>query len=298
MATTDIRPEPPLVVVVGPTASGKTGLAIKLAKEFNGEIISADSRAIYRGLDIGTAKPSVEEQQGIPHWGIDLVNPGERFTAADFQLYARIKIAEIRARGHVPFLVGGTGLYIDAVVYNFEFPKAGNDEARRTEFDKLSIEALHKYCADNNIGLPENKQNKRYVVANILRAGSPPKRLTQPISNTVIVGITTDKLELHQRISERSQHIFTDAAIAEALAVASKCGWGSEAMTGNIYPLIRQYLAGELSHEAAIERFIILDRQLAKRQLVWLRRSEHITWLPLGEAHTYIARLLVSLSNS
>ena len=100
----------PLIVIVGPTASGKTGLSIKLAKKFNGEIISADSRAIYRGLDIGTAKPSIEERQGVVHWGIDLVNPGEYYTAADFKRYAYAKIDDIRSRGHLPILAGGSGL--------------------------------------------------------------------------------------------------------------------------------------------------------------------------------------------
>ena len=107
----------PLVVIAGPTASGKTELAIRIAKKFNGEVISADSRAIYRGLDIGTAKPTSEEQQGIPHWGIDIVDPGERFTAANFKVYAQRKISEIRSRGHLPIIAGGTGLYIDSVLY-------------------------------------------------------------------------------------------------------------------------------------------------------------------------------------
>ena len=101
----------PLVVIVGPTASGKTELAIRIAKKFNGEVISADSRAIYRGLDIGTAKPTSEEQQGIPHWGIDIVDPGERFTAANFKVYAQRKISEIRSRGHLPIIAGGTGRF-------------------------------------------------------------------------------------------------------------------------------------------------------------------------------------------
>ena len=110
------RSQLPLIVIVGPTASGKTGLAIRLAREFGGEIISADSRAVYSGLDIGTAKPTEEEQQLAPHWGIDSALPSERFTAADFKQYAVQKIAEIRSRGHVPLLVGGTGLYVDSVV--------------------------------------------------------------------------------------------------------------------------------------------------------------------------------------
>ena len=109
------------IVIVGPTGSGKTGAAIELAKKIGGEIISADSRAIYKGMDIGTAKPSKEEQQGIPHFGLDLVNPGERFTVADWQKYTKEKIGEIKKRGHIPMVVGGTGLYIDSLVYDYHF---------------------------------------------------------------------------------------------------------------------------------------------------------------------------------
>lgn len=110
-----------VIVILGPTGSGKTGMAVKLAKAINGEVISADSRAIYKGMDVGTAKPSAAEMKGVPHFGLDLVEPGERFTVADFKAYAEEKIAEIRARGHVPIIAGGTGLYIDALVYNYQF---------------------------------------------------------------------------------------------------------------------------------------------------------------------------------
>lgn len=111
------RPKPKLLVIVGPTASGKSELALKIAKRFNGEIIAADSRTVYKGLDIGTAKPSKEDQQAVPHWGLDLVEPGENFTAADFKRYAKDKIAEIKDRNHLPIAVGGTGLYTDSLVF-------------------------------------------------------------------------------------------------------------------------------------------------------------------------------------
>ena len=111
--------ETPLIVIVGPTASGKTSLAIKLAKKFGGEIICADSRTVYRDMDIGTAKPTLVERQEVAHWGLDLVEPGQLFSAADFKEYATKRIAEIRDRGNIPFLVGGTGLYIDGVIFNF-----------------------------------------------------------------------------------------------------------------------------------------------------------------------------------
>lgn len=123
------------IVIVGPTASGKTGVSIDLAKQIDGEIISADSRAIYKGMDIGTAKPSLKEQQGIPHWGIDLVEPGERFTVADWKVYAKQKIAEIKARGKVPIVVGGTGLYIDALVFDYNFTQG----AKSTQSDRVEM---------------------------------------------------------------------------------------------------------------------------------------------------------------
>src|SRR5215216_6778680 len=111
----------PLITIVGPTASGKTSLAVELAEQFGGEIICADSRTVYRGMDIGTAKPSKADQKRVPHWGIDLVDPDQKFSAADFKVYANQKIKEIRARGHIPFLVGGTGLYVDAVIFDYQF---------------------------------------------------------------------------------------------------------------------------------------------------------------------------------
>lgn len=291
MATASVRPEPPLVVIVGPTASGKTGLAIRLALEFDGEVISADSRAIYKGLDIGTAKPTLEERSGVKHWGVDLVEPGERFTAADFKKYADVAIADIRKRGKVPILVGGTGLYVDAVIYDYSFA-APSPQNERQKFEKYSIEELHKYCHKNNIILPENKHNKRYVVNNIIRRNTVFSRRKNPINNTCIVGITTDKDILKQRIATRADSIFSPAMYEEAERAGSLYGWDCEAMTGNIYPLIRQYLEGEMNLDEAKVTFKILDWRLAKRQLTWLRRSEHIHWTSLDEAYTYIARLM------
>ena len=126
-----------VLVIVGPTGSGKTGAAIELAKRLNGEVISADSRAIYRGMDIGTAKPSLSEMDGVPHFGIDLVEPGERFTVADFKAYAEQKIAEIEERGHLPIIAGGTGLYVDALVYNYHF----NETVQKNCSDRTEVDS-------------------------------------------------------------------------------------------------------------------------------------------------------------
>lgn len=290
--------ELPLVVIAGPTASGKTSLAIKLAKKFGGEIISADSRAIFRGLTIGTAKPLEVEMEGVAHWGIDLVDPGQRFTVAEFQAYAMKKIREIRSRNHIPFLVGGTGLYINAIVYEYQFPPNTKDDERRMKFESMSIEELHIYCGKNNVPLPENDKNKRYVINTILRNGRTPKRRDRPVDNCIIVGITTEKNILTKRIHERAESIFSSGVVEEAQSAACKWGWDNEAMTGNIYPVIKQILEGEISLSEAKRRFEILDWRLAKRQMTWLKRDEHIRWMKLDQAHTYLAQYLATVNKS
>jgi len=282
---------PPLVVIVGPTASGKSSIAVELAEQYNGEIICADSRTIYKGMDIGTAKPSKVDQARVPHWGLDLISPDETFSAADFKLYAVQKIAEIRARGHVPFLVGGTGLYVDSVVFDYEFGPVADPEMR-SKLEQMSLEELHKYCIQHNISLPENHQNKRYVIRAIEQKGISTKRSETPIENTIIVGITTDREQLRERIQKRSEQLFDDGVVLEAKILGDTYGWENEAMTGNIYRLSHAYLdklitAGELKF-----RNETADWQLAKRQLTWLKRNQFITWVPLHEVKKYIAERL------
>ena len=297
MATRMERAEPPLIVIVVPTASGKTALAIKLALRYEGEIICADSRTIYKGMDIGTAKPSIKERLTVPHWGLDLVEPGERFTAADFQQYATEKIADIRTRGKVPFLVGGTGLYVDGLIFDYQFGDEG-DEARRNRFMEMSLEELYKYCDRNNIILPENSSNKRYIVRAIEQKGLNNRRRSEPISNSIIVGIATEKATLRTRIESRSEQLFEDGVVEEAKELGKKYGWDSEAMTGNIYPLARQYVEGALSLSEVKRLFVTRDWQLAKRQLTWLRRNPFICWLDLEEAYNYLSQELESWRKS
>ena len=207
------------------------------------------------------------------------------------------KIAEIRARGHIPLLVGGTGLYIDAVVYDFQFPQIDNVIEVRSRFMKRTNEELIEYCNKNNIKLPYNFHNKRHLVSQILRKGEVQKSGYAPRDNTVIVGIATEKSTLDERIKLRAKQIFASGVIDEAVAAAATYGWENEAMSGNIYPLIKQYLTGELTKSELQERFAIKDRQLAKRQVTWFKRNEHITWLSLEDAHTYIARYLENVNN-
>lgn len=288
--------ELPLVVIVGPTASGKSSTAMRIAKEFNGEIICADSRTIYKGMDIGTAKPTAEDQAEVPHWGLDLVQPGELFTAADFKYYAQQKVREIRSRGHLPLLVGGTGLYVDGVIFDYEFVKT--EPKLRTELEAMSLEELKVYCANNNVVLPENQQNRRYVIRAIERKNISGKRLHEPIANTIIVGITTNRDELRTRIGARAEQLFESGMVEEARKLGEKYGWNSEAMTGNIYKLVKQFLDGEFDEDELKERFVTSDWQLAKRQLTWLRRNPFIHWKSLDDAYIYIKERLIAANES
>lgn len=286
MAAKDIKSQP-LVVIVGPTASGKTSIAIELAAEFNGEIICADSRTIYRGMDIGTAKPTQEERQRIVHWGLDLVEPGEYFSAADFKKYANLKIEDIRKRGKVPFLVGGTGLYIDAVIFDFQFGPIA-DPVKRAWLEGQTLEQLYEYCSIYNVPLPENSKNKRYVIRAIEQKSDNHKRNDMIIDNTLVVGIATDRTILRTRIENRTEQFFDNGVVDEATMLGEKYGWNNEAMTGNIYPLVHMYLDGKLSLEEIKTKFTTLDWRLAKRQLTWLRRNEYIKWLSLTDAKSYL----------
>lgn len=282
----------PLVGIVGPTASGKSDVAMRLAKDFGGEIICADSRTIYKGMDIGTAKPSYDDQKRIKHHLLDVAEPGDRFTVVDFQKLAKEAIDDIRSRGKLPLLVGGSGLYVDSVIYNFDF-KIDYDPKQRKQLEAMSIEELHKYSKINNIKLPENSKNKRYVVRNIERKGAVVRSNNDILSTSIIVGIATEKDELIKRITQRTEHIFESGVANEARKLGEIYGWNSEAMTGNIYPILRKYLLGEISMDEAKEQFISADKKLAKRQMTWFKRNKNIHWCSNDEAYTYIAQELV-----
>ena len=286
--TNELHKDLPLVVIVGPTASGKTSLAVEIAEDFNGEIICADSRSIYKGANIGTAKPSQDDRSRAKHWGLDLAKPDEYFTVADFKKYANEKIIEIRSRGKVPILVGGTGLYVDSVIFDFNFGPIANIE-KRNELNNLTLENLHEYCIKNNIPLPENDKNKRYVVRAIERFGQNLSRRDEPIENTIIVGLLVDRSVLRDRIAARSEQFFENGVIEEAKGLGEKYGWENEAMKSNIYRLIKLYLSGEMSLSEIKAKNIIMDWRLAKRQMTWQKRNSFIKWLPLSDAKKYIS---------
>lgn len=281
----------PLIVIVGPTASGKTALAIEVAKMCQGEIICADSRTVYKGMDLGTAKPSIEERQGIPHWGLDIVAPDAQFTAADFQRYAEQKIQEIRSRGGVPIIAGGTGLYVDAVIFSYEFGDRA-DESHRQNLEAMSLGELHIYCNKNNITLPENYRNKRYVIRAIEQKGVNEKRSRHIINNTIVVGISTNRDELRTRIECRVEQMLQHGVVEEAKMLGKKYGWGSQGMTGNIYALVHEYQNNNMTLHELQQKALVQDWRLAKRQRTWFRRNSGIQWYSPDEAYDYLRQAL------
>ena len=284
---------PPLIVIVGPTASGKTALAIDIARQYDGEVICADSRTVYRGMDIGTAKPDMVERQEVVHWGLDLVEPGQRFTAAAWQAYARERIDDIRSRGKLPIVAGGTGLYVDGLIFDYQYPAQPSAEQREL-FESMSLEQLHKYCIDNNIILPENDKNKRHLVRRIVHDGQPNKRRQQIIDDAFVVGIATGVEQLRVKIAHRAEQMFADGVVEEAILLGKIYGWDSEAMSGNIYPLLRQHLAGKASIDEAKVAFATRDWQLAKRQMTWFRRNPYIAWGRADDCRQAVSQYLAS----
>jgi tRNA dimethylallyltransferase len=281
----------PLIVITGPTASGKSALALELAERYDGEVICADSRTVYRGMDIGTAKPTAEDQSRVPHHLLDVVDPGQQFTLHDFQQQAREAINDIRARGKVPFLVGGTGLYVDSVVLDFELGPAGDEKARQ-ELEALDTNELQKMLREQQISLPSNDRNRRHLIRALEQKGINDRGKTKPDETTYVVAIATDMEMLQERIAARAREMFTTGVIDEARRLGAKYGWESEAMTGNIYPILREVIEGRMTEEEAIEKFIIRDRQLVKRQITWLKRHEYVQWMSIEDARRYLEGVL------
>lgn len=189
------------------------------------------------------------------------------------------------------FWLGGTGLYIDSILFDYNF-NSPIDTVLRNILNPLTLEELYNYCKKNNIILPENCKNRRYIIRAIERNNKPIIRRIEPIDNTVIVGISTDKETLNHNIYSRNEHFLDIGVVEEAMVLSKRYGWDIESMTVNIYRLVRLYLENEISLEDLIVKATTNDRQLAKRQLTWFRRNSNIQWFNINEAKLYISHLL------
>ncbi len=253
----------PIIVIVGETASGKSALAMELAERFDGEIICADSRTVYKGMDIGTAKPTLNERSQIKHHLLDIVEPDEHFTVADFKKLANQAILAISKKGKLPIMVGGSGLYIDAVLFDFGFAQ-----------DKTARNPLNPRHLDPNE--PKVKQK--------LRPG------------TLIIGLKLDKEILEERIKKRVGQMFDDGLVAETRALAKRYNWDIDPMQTPGYKAVRQYLNGVITIDQTKDLFIRSDLQLAKKQRTWFKRNDSIQWVDdpikaVDIATTYLNKL-------
>lgn len=267
-----------LVVIVGPTASGKSDLAMHVAKTYGGEIITADSRTVYKGMDIGTAKPSKADQKEIPHWGLDLVKPGQRFTAYQFQKYAKSKIKDIQKRDKLPILVGGTGLYIDAVLFGFGFlPDADLDN--RAKLEALDIAQLQQIIENKDYKMPVNSQNKRHLIRTIETKGKIGTKSPQLLANTIVTGIMPPDDVLKDRINRRAEQLFAGGVIKETKELVHTYGEKVIKRSGGIiYKICLRLINGEINLEEAKELDKIADWQYVRRQRTWFKRNPHIEW--------------------
>jgi tRNA dimethylallyltransferase len=270
-----------LLAIVGPTASGKTDLAIQIARQHGGEVICADSRTVYRSMDVGTAKPTAAERAGVPHHLLDVVAPNQPFSAAEFQRLATRAIASVQHRGKLPILVGGTGLYVNAILYDYQFPAGANAE-RRAELEKLpTVELLRRLeQADPERAAAIDRRNPRRVVRALETAGLPriaPKALP---ASTLVVGLNPGLPELERRIAARTEQQLAGGLIAETQRLLRRYEALIEPLNTVPYRETIQFLRGEIDRHQLAELISLHNRQLAKRQLTWFKRNPDIHWEP------------------
>lgn len=281
----------PLIVIVGPTASGKSALALALAERYNGEIIAADSRTVYKGMDIGTAKPTSADQAKVPHHLLDVTTPDKVFTAAEFQRQANAAIADIESRGKLPILVGGSGLYIDGVIFDFKF-QPPVDQAERNMLGKMTIEELQAEIDEKGYPMPENSLNPRYLMRTIERKGVTEER-GDLRANTLVIGLAPDIKVLKGRILKRINEMVEDGLVEETKDLVKRYGKDAPGLLSTSYKAIIQHLDGELSLAGAKEQFALNDLHFAKRQKSWFKRNKHINWVAdQAAAHEIVKHFL------
>lgn len=286
--------KPKVIIICGPTASGKTALSIELAKQIDGEIVSADSMQIYKDMDIGSAKPSVEEMQGIKHYMLDFVSPEERYNVADYKEEAINAIQEILKKGKVPIVVGGTGLYVDSLIYGIEYPKMEFDEEYRKELEKRAeVEGLEKLYEEAQKIDPEamkiisTNDRKRIIrVLEIYKSTGKTKtqqeiesRKNEVPYDYKVFAINMDRELLYDRINRRVDIMIEQGLVEEVKSITEKYNNYPTAMQALGYKEIKEYLDGFLTKEEAIEKVKQETRRYAKRQLTWFRKNKDTVWL-------------------
>lgn len=271
------NPRPKLLVIVGPTASGKSELAMSIAKKLGGEIIAADSRTIYKGMDIGTAKPSQADQKAVRHFGLNLVEPGHNFSAAQYKTFAQAKITDMERRNKLPILVGGTGLYIDAVIFDFNFKNQPNPKLRQ-QLKRLSIRTLQSKIHQLDYDMPENSYNKRHLIRKIESQGQTSTRRNQPLPGTLIVGINPTPLQLKQQISDRIETNF-GKLVTETKNLLNTYGYEKFMSTAGIpYSATIDFTEANKTKVQTLQTIKTAEWQYARRQKTWFKRNQFINW--------------------
>lgn len=286
---------PPVVAIVGPTASGKSELAMALAERRGSEIVVADSRQVYRGMDVGTAKPDAAARATVPHHLVDLVRPDEPFTVAQWVALARSVVPQIAARRRLPLLVGGTGLYASALLDGHDYAaQPWSPELRERLTDALEADGLPALAErlarlDPVTADRTDLANPRRVVRALERAelGATGELRADPYRGPVVrIGLARPREVLYRRIDERARRMFTTDGLLDEVTALLQAGYGPELrpMSGHGYREAAQHLAGDWSLEQAIEVTARRTRQYAKRQLSWFGRDDRIRWLDAGDA--------------
>lgn len=298
--------KPRLLVLIGPTAVGKTKLSLEIAKQFQCEIISGDSMQVYRGMDIGTAKASIEEQRQVPHHLIDIHDPQEPFSVAEFQERSRLLIPEIHAHGKLPFIVGGTGLYIESACYDYRFTDVGMDEAFRLEQDAYADQNGEQSLHDKLRAIdPDSAERLHYNdrrrviraleiahISGVTLSGHLADQTKEPLYDLCIIGLAMDRALLYQRIEERIDAMLDSGLVEEVRSIlAAGCPRDAISMNGLGYKEIVSYLDGELSFEEAVYVLKRNTRRYAKRQLSWFRHMKEINWIDLTDTTIFSVHL-------
>ena len=278
---------PKLIVILGPTATGKTALSIKLAKKFNGEIISADSRQVYKGMDIGTGKVTKKEMKGIPHYLLDVASPKRKFTVVQYQKLALEAIRKILKKGKLPFLVGGTGFYIQAVVNGVFFPKIKPDWQLRGELEKLSTQKLFNKLKklDPKRAKTIDKKNRRRLIRAleiVIKSGKPvpPLKKKPPEFKVLMIGIKKSLKEIKKLIKKRLLKRLRRGMITEVKRLRKEgISWKRLEDFGLEYRYIAQYLQGKINRKEMMRKIQKESEHYAKRQMTWFKKDKRIFWI-------------------